>query len=228
MGARRSVPNCQMGPRTTSRQGIVTLRLGALWLAMMLGGCGGSNGSGGAVGVTAETHSWFPITTGTSHAIGLPITEGAIACSSCHAVHTRASLKDFTCVGCHGHEQTVTDRLHPSVPKYAFASAQCLSCHPSGEKVAYDHAGVTNNCAMCHDVGDAVRGAARRRVHAPADGWRRLRRVPHDHRLEGGNGAPPGGAHDPAPTSSSPRSSPPTRGCRCRACCPATRRCPCR
>ena len=119
---------------------------------MLLGGCLGSNSSGSAAGVIAETHSWFPITTGTSHAIGLPITEGTIACASCHA-STATSLKDFTCVGCHGHEQTVTDLLHLSVPQYAYASVQCLSCHPSGQKVAYDHANVTNNCATCHDVG---------------------------------------------------------------------------
>src|ERR1022692_1722211 len=141
-----------MGYPTISRAGTVPLRPGALLLALTVGGCLGSNSSGPASGVTAETHSWFPITSGASHALGLPIAEGAIACTSCHPA-AATTLKNYTCVGCHGHEQTVTDLLHLSVPQYGYASAQCLSCHPSGQKVAYDHAGATNNCALCHNAG---------------------------------------------------------------------------
>jgi Cytochrome c7 and related cytochrome c len=192
----RSVPNCQMGPRTTARKGIDTLRLGAMWLAMTFGGCGGANNTGSAVGVTAETHGWFPIMTGASHAIGLPITKGTIACTSCHA-STATSLKDFTCVGCHGHEQSVTDLLHLSVPQYAYASAQCLSCHPSGQKVAYDHANVTNNCALCHDVGAQFAALPVTGFTHPPTGGADCGGCHTTSAWTGATGAPPDGVGDP-------------------------------
>lgn len=129
------------------------LGLGAVLAAGLLAAVGcSSNGGGPGAGLKPEDHGpFFPITSG-AHALGTPIAEGAMACESCHPADAQ-SFKDFTCVGCHAHAQGVTDRLHLGQPDYAYASAQCLVCHPAGEKVPFTHAGITGECAQCHDVG---------------------------------------------------------------------------
>ena len=76
----------------------------------------------------------------------------AVTCDSCHPASNDSFLQ-FTCVSCHDHEQSVTDRLHASQTRYSYDSNSCLACHPTGSKVPFDHAGVTQNCAQCHDVG---------------------------------------------------------------------------
>jgi len=77
-------------------------------------------------------------------------------CSFAHAADIAAGKeKAEMCVGCHGHEQTVTDRLHTTVASYAYGnSAACYSCHPTGGKTPYDHGGIVGECAMCHDAGN--------------------------------------------------------------------------
>ncbi|HET6147127.1 MAG TPA: hypothetical protein VFH68_06310, partial [Polyangia bacterium] len=120
-------------------------------------GCGFSGGSGGATGLTPDHHTWFPIGTGSAHEIGRLIggdkPDQKLGCQSCHPSDS-SSFSQITCVGCHGHEQSVTDRLHTTVSNYTFGdSAACYSCHPRDGKTPYDHGGVAGDCAMCHDVG---------------------------------------------------------------------------
>jgi hypothetical protein len=84
--------------------------------------------------------------------MGASTSDGAMTCASCHQPDA-ASFKQLDCLGCHNHEQATTDRLHTGIKDYVFTSPQCFSCHPSGAKVAFDHAGITGNCAPCHDEG---------------------------------------------------------------------------
>jgi hypothetical protein len=102
-------------------------------------------------GVTPNSHPWFPITSGV-HAIGANTADGTMACASCHQSDA-PSFRQFECVKCHNHEQANTDRLHTGMKDYVYASPQCLSCHPSGSKVAFNHTGITSGCAQCHDQG---------------------------------------------------------------------------
>jgi hypothetical protein len=96
-----------------------------------------------------------------THPFGILSGPHAVGCDSCHGAF--ASFKEFTCTGCHGHDQPITDMLHVSVPArgpttpatsvaYAWDSASCLSCHSTGAKMLYDHAGITASCATCHDA----------------------------------------------------------------------------
>src|SRR5262252_7906995 len=128
-----------MTPRSPRRAlyiwwGLVALPPGAACLK-------GSNQPlpGGAV--TPESHSWVPITAGTEHAIGRVMADGTIACESCHAP-ANADFKQWTCVGCHTHEQAVTGRLHLGRPnEYTYDSSACYSCHPNGNKIGFSHFG---------------------------------------------------------------------------------------
>ncbi len=112
----------------------------------------GSKPSQPMPGLTPENHTWFPITGASVHALGATAADGPIACESCHPANA-TSFKDINCVGCHEHAPLVTNPLHNSVTGYAYQSASCFSCHPSGAKVPFDHAGITDGCAVCHDVG---------------------------------------------------------------------------
>jgi len=128
------------------------LLLGVVCLAVA--GCQGSSQGPVSLGITPAKHTWFNITTGTAHELGKAIAEGQIQCQSCHPADT-SSFTQIQCGGCHGHDSAVTDRLHLTVPGYDFKdSSACYSCHPTGARVDFDHAGITNNCAACHDVGN--------------------------------------------------------------------------
>ena len=105
-------------------------------------------GQAGNAPVTRANHK-FPISTGPH----------AVDCNTCHGAF--ASFSQFTCFNCHGHEQPLTDMLHvsltsgtPSLPDggmaYAYDSVSCLQCHASGDRVPYDHTGITASCASCH------------------------------------------------------------------------------
>lgn len=85
------------------------------------------------------------------HAQYFQITEGAHAvdCNTCHGAFD--TFKQFDCVTCHASWQTNT--IHNSVPDYAYDSPSCYSCHPSGANETFHHLGITNGCALCHDVG---------------------------------------------------------------------------
>ena len=91
----------------------------------------------------------------------------------------------------------MTDRLHVSVDKYAYASPQCLSCHPSSDKVAYDHAGVANNCAMCHDVAAPFAALPVPGFMHPATGGGDCGGCHTISGWKGAGGAPPDDARDP-------------------------------
>ncbi len=102
-------------------------------------------------GVTPSNHMWFPIEQGV-HAVGASTPSGVtISCESCHPA-TAVRPSDISCIGCHEHVQPVTDRLHTSTANYKYESAACYSCHPAGEKVAFDHVNITSDCASCHEV----------------------------------------------------------------------------
>src|SRR3989449_3964103 len=104
----------------------------------------------GASTVVSRANHMFPITTGPH----------AVDCNTCHGGFS--SFNQFTCFNCHGHEQPLTDSLHASLTMaagaslpdggvaYAYDSASCLGCHPTGARVPFSHAGISGNCASCH------------------------------------------------------------------------------
>jgi hypothetical protein len=116
-------------------------------------GCQGTPAPTPSFATAPELHTWFAIGSGTFHQIGGTTADGTtMGCQSCHPSNT-TSFTQITCVSCHGHEEAVTARLHLSVSKYRFDdSSGCYTCHPSGKKTAFDHAAISDNCAMCHDV----------------------------------------------------------------------------
>jgi hypothetical protein len=124
---------------------------GLVAVLLAVAGCGNNGTSTAGKGLTQDGHTWFPISSGV-HAIGAATSDGAMVCASCHQPDA-PSFKQFSCVGCHNHDQAATDLLHTGLKDYIYASPQCVSCHPSGAKVAFNHAGIVGNCAKCHDVG---------------------------------------------------------------------------
>jgi len=92
-------------------------------------------------GVTPSRHHFFPVAAG----------DHATDCATCHT--DPATFAQYSCVGCHAHDQTPTDRVHSAVAQYGYASASCLGCHPSPTRTTYSHTGITGACASCHDVG---------------------------------------------------------------------------
>ena len=104
--------------------------------------------------ITADTHQWFPITVGSKHELGRTTPDGPITCESCHTASANG-IGQFDCLGCHSHEQTVTDMVHQSVKTdYSYTSSACYSCHMTDSQTAFSHTGITGNCASCHDVGN--------------------------------------------------------------------------
>ncbi|HET6438636.1 MAG TPA: cytochrome c3 family protein [Anaeromyxobacter sp.] len=104
-------------------------------------GCAGSSSTTSLVGLTPETHTFFPITSG----------DHALECAACHTSNT--SFTQYSCTGCHVHDETPTDMVHGKVAGYSFSSPGCYQCHPSPAHQAFDHAGITGNCALCHQAG---------------------------------------------------------------------------
>ena len=103
---------------------------------------------------TAHDASYFPIYSGT-HAGQWS------ACAACHTDPTTRAVYSCTAGGCHA--QTATTQGHTGIPGYQWASAQCLTCHPTGlvgTFTAHDatffpiysgtHAGQWTACAACH------------------------------------------------------------------------------
>lgn len=89
--------------------------------------------------------------------------DGPMGCDGCHSSKA-ADFTQFSCTGCHTHAEAISDRLHTSERLYSWSSTAasdggvqlgCLSCHSKGAKVPYDHAGIINECAACHDVDTA-------------------------------------------------------------------------
>jgi hypothetical protein len=136
--------------------------------------------------VTPATHTRFPIMTGPH----------AVDCNTCHGDF--ATFSQFSCMSCHGHDnQTSTDQLHQSVSGYQYTSTGCYSCHPTGARQTFDHAGINGGCTACHDVGnDFAALPVAGFTHMPTGGADCG--TCHDTKSWlGATGAPPGLSHDP-------------------------------
>jgi hypothetical protein len=96
----------------------------------------------------------FPIYSGTHQG-------GWESCTSCHT--NPDDWAAFTCIDCHEHEQSGTDQQHAGIPDYAYESARCFACHPTGEGGEFrehdtlhfpiysgTHQGSWESCATCH------------------------------------------------------------------------------
>jgi hypothetical protein len=130
-------------------------------------GCSAKRNPKGSSSTTPENHPAFPIGAGSAHAVGRNLGDSVLGCTSCHPT---GSYPQFSCVDCHTHAPAVTDRLHLQQPQYAYASTSCYACHAKGAQVAFDHAGIHDDCAMCHDANRpfaALPGAG----HMPTDGF---------------------------------------------------------
>ena len=85
------------------------------------------------------------------------------ACTDCHT--NQGSLKTFSCIDCHAHNQPDMDSKHNSVGGYAYASLPCYECHPTGSgSGAFNHNNgtfpltgvhITTPCTQCHTNGFA-------------------------------------------------------------------------
>ncbi|HSH76546.1 MAG TPA: hypothetical protein VLA09_12730, partial [Longimicrobiales bacterium] len=78
-----------------------------------------------------QTTTW----SGANFSHPFPISSGPHSgeqCSECHTVPD--DYRQFTCTtACH-HTQSRTDAQHDEVNGYAYQSASCLSCHPTGRR----------------------------------------------------------------------------------------------
>ena len=109
---------------------------------------------GGKPGNAAFHEAIFPLTTG-KHVAGV-----WNACTDCHT--DPASRAVVTCITAACHPQPATDGKHPGIAGYQYATAQCLSCHPTGGPAsgnfhearfpiaAGTHAGKWTACNDCH------------------------------------------------------------------------------
>ncbi len=109
---------------------------------------------------------WKPATYTSHDAQFFPVYSGKHAgtwnaCSDCHT--TPGSLKSFSCIDCHDHNQPAMDSKHNGVGGYTFASLPCYECHPTGSvQGAFNHnsgkfpltgAHITTPCGQCHTSG---------------------------------------------------------------------------
>lgn len=137
-------------------------------VAVLLVGCGDKK-TEFPTPASAENHPWFPVSVGSTHELGkMTVTDGALQCEGCHRP-TAETLTQVRCDTCHKHPENVARRLHLSVANFTvdtsgitdpdvtaeLRGANCYSCHPTGEKVAFDHAQITDTCAMCHEAGSS-------------------------------------------------------------------------
>lgn len=67
---------------------------------------------------------YFPIQSGKHQG-------GWTGCPTCHV--NPADFTEFSCFGCHPHDQSRMDPRHAEVPGYAYDSDLCYACHPRGE-----------------------------------------------------------------------------------------------
>jgi len=83
------------------------------------------------------------------------------SCAQCHTAP--GNNKVVSCVTCHEHAQPEMDTHHQGFPGYAYASAACLACHPTGDAMRFGdhdaqffpifsgrHNGTWDTCAQCH------------------------------------------------------------------------------
>ncbi len=103
-----------------------------------------------AAPVTAETHEkYFPIASGVHK----------LDCDACHGVAD--DFEQARCTSCHTHNESDTRAIHFNLTaNYQYADIACVTCHPTGQSVRFDHTnffpiregskhvGIT--CARCH------------------------------------------------------------------------------
>ncbi|HUM00239.1 MAG TPA: hypothetical protein VLU24_12675, partial [Mycobacterium sp.] len=147
-----------------------------------------------------EKHTAFLITKGTAHELHSSVGQGEVQCESCHPPST-GNFTLIKCAGCHGHEESVTNRLHLTVFGYTYEdskgySSGCYSCHPTGTRVDFDHGGITNNCAPCHDVGNPFAALPKANFTHPETGGADCSGCHNTTDWAGATGAP--NAHNPA------------------------------
>jgi hypothetical protein len=109
----------------------------------------------------------FPVGAGTPHE--------AATCGECHT--TPGDYEVFSCTGCHDHAKPEMDATHKGVADYAYASKNCLACHPDGKGIDVgehdklflistgNHASA--KCGDCH-TGDGYATATCTGCHEPA------------------------------------------------------------
>jgi len=122
---------------------------------------------------------WLTMPSRASHQSFFPISSRAHAsatCADCHSTVVAGgpaltSFKQFECRGCHTNDVTTdvvagttTDAMHGGLAGYAWDSATCLNCHPTGQGIAptnhstalfpidasSKHAGF--DCSSCHTL----------------------------------------------------------------------------
>jgi hypothetical protein len=169
----------------------------ALLAATALGACAKGMEPGNANGTTSEQHLSFPIAPAATHALGKMTAGAAIGCESCHTP-SAPSFKEFNCLGCHEHEQTVTDRLHLGQVDYTYTSDGCLKCHPASDKKMFGHKGITDGCAQCHDMGAVFAALPVAGFTHPATGGADCGGCHTTATWKGATGGPTMNTHDPA------------------------------
>jgi hypothetical protein len=110
------------------------------------------NGRESTISVVDHSAKYFPIDQG-PHA--------ALQCSDCHTWVTTS--RPFTCMGCHDHDQGVTDTAHASITGYRYDANGCFGCHSNGGEIpvaASDHSAkyfpiqtgshASLKCSDCH------------------------------------------------------------------------------
>ncbi len=143
-----------------------------------------------------DRHTWFAVGPGAAHALGSVTSDGTVQCQSCHPLDA-TSFKQINCLGCHTHEQTVTARLHATVTNYRYGDSNaCYQCHTPDKKVVFDHAGISNDCARCHDVGAVFAALPRANFNHPSTGGGDCSGCHNTSDWAKAAGAP--NAHDPA------------------------------
>ena len=126
----------------------------AVAVALGVAACRGG-GEPSLTGLTASNHLAFPVSAG-AHAVD---------CAVCH--DGSATFTQFTCLGCHQHDQATCASEHTNVAGFAYASAACYGCHrdpgqmPSPSGVVYDPArNLTLDALVPSYAGTSIAGLA--------------------------------------------------------------------
>ena len=102
----------------------------------VLSGCSQSDSGAGRwlTQPTSEQHTslFFPISTGSIHAMGSPAVHvaGSIDCNSCHGASD--SFRGFDCLTCHTPTPTIPNHVQKNVGGFSYDSPSCYGCHPDG------------------------------------------------------------------------------------------------
>lgn len=109
---------------------------------------------------------WHPAMMTEHDALYFPIFSGTHrgewdTCANCHV--NPDLYAQFECIVCHEHRQTSMDAVHQGFQGYAYVSAECLRCHPTGEAGEFrqhdpqffpifsgPHGNKWESCSTCH------------------------------------------------------------------------------